>query len=150
MVWEIKLKETHPYPSFRRDGIVFVKEKPTILKELSETLKKELACPGTPLMGVKIEDKIVTLQNEIDKYEEKIIEPNDKTYRGDLTPVRAIRKFCVECSGSQKAPRNCEKKTCPLFNFRLGKSPGRAGIGGGGNKKDSGNLSAQNLRKKGS
>jgi len=44
-----------------------------------------------------------------------------------LTPVKAIRKYCVQCAGSQKAPRNCEKKTCPLFVFRLGKSPGRAG-----------------------
>jgi hypothetical protein len=47
-----------------------------------------------------------------------------------LTPVKAIRKFCIQCAGNQKAPRHCTDKTCPLFDFRLGKSPGRAGIGG--------------------
>jgi len=49
----------------------------------------------------------------------------------NLTPVKAIRKFCIQCAGSQKAPRKCANETCPLFVFRLGKSPGRAGIGGG-------------------
>jgi len=58
-----------------------------------------------------------------------------------LTPVKAIRKFCIQCTGSQKAPRKCANETCPLFVFRLGKHPGRVGIGGRGNKKDFGNLS---------
>lgn len=66
-----------------------------------------------------------------------------------LTPIRAIRKYCIQCSGSQKAPRHCVSQECPLFVFRLGKSPGRAGIGGGRNKKDFDNSSGQNLRKKG-
>jgi len=51
--------------------------------------------------------------------------------------------------GSQKAPRKCANETCPLFVFRLGKSPGRAGIGGGRNKKDFDNSSGQNLRENG-
>jgi len=65
-----------------------------------------------------------------------------------LTPMRAIRKYCIQCAGNQKAPRHCEKKTCPLFDFRLGKSPGRVGIGGRQNPKDLGHLSRQNLRRK--
>jgi len=48
----------------------------------------------------------------------------------NLTPVKAIRKFCIQCAGSQKAPRKCTNEICPLFDFRLGKNPGRAGIGG--------------------
>lgn len=67
----------------------------------------------------------------------------------NLTPVRAIREFCIECAGSQKAPRKCDNETCPLFVFRLGKNPGRAGIGGRGKGKDFSNSSRQNLRKKG-
>jgi len=66
-----------------------------------------------------------------------------------LTPIKAIRKFCIQCAGSQKAPRKCANETCPLFVFRLGKSPGRAGIGGGRNKKDFDNSSGQNLRENG-
>jgi len=58
-----------------------------------------------------------------------------------LTPVKAIRKFCIQCAGSQKAPRSCVNQECPLFLFRLGKNPQRVGIGGRGNKKDFGNLS---------
>lgn len=47
-----------------------------------------------------------------------------------LTPCKAIRKFCIECMGSQKAPRNCENIDCPLFIYRLGTNPKRKGIGG--------------------
>lgn len=88
------------------------------------------------------------MEKEINKYE-KITESNGETCRKNLTPVKAIRKFCIQCAGSQKAPRKCANETCPLFVFRLGKSPGRAGIGGGRNKKDFDNSSGQNLRKKG-
>jgi len=88
------------------------------------------------------------LEKEINKYE-KITESNGETCRKNLTPVKAIRKFCIQCVGGQKAPRYCTNQECPLFVFRLGKSPGRAGIGGGRNKKDFDNLSGQNLRKKG-
>jgi len=65
-----------------------------------------------------------------------------------LTPVKAIRKYCIQCAGNQKAPRRCDNKICPLFDFRLGKHPGRVGIGGRRNRKDSDNSSGQNLRKK--
>ncbi|MBA7530404.1 hypothetical protein ES705_22610 [subsurface metagenome] len=74
------------------------------------------------------------MEKEINKYE-KITESNGETCRKNLTPVKAIRKFCIECAGSQKAPRSCVNQECPLFVFRLGKNPGRAGIGGRGNKK---------------
>jgi hypothetical protein len=49
----------------------------------------------------------------------------------DLTPCKAIRKFCVDmCSGGNpKAPRICEDKNCPLWQYRLGKNPKRTGIG---------------------
>jgi len=69
------------------------------------------------------------LGKEINKYE-KITESNGETCRKNLTPVKAIRKLCIECVGSQKAPRYCTNQECPLFVFRLGKNPGRAGIGG--------------------
>ena len=38
-----------------------------------------------------------------------------------LTPIKAIRTFCMECMGYQQAeiPR-CTAPLCPLFPFRMG------------------------------
>ena len=48
-----------------------------------------------------------------------------------LTPVKAIRAKCLDCSGFQPSQvRNCDITECPLFPYRLGKNPNRAGIGG--------------------
>ena len=48
-----------------------------------------------------------------------------------MTPCRAIRAMCKECcGGSLKAVRTCESTTCPLWPFRMGRNPNRAGIGG--------------------
>jgi len=43
-----------------------------------------------------------------------------------LTPVKSIRKYCLECCNLQpKEVKNCPALDCPLFNFRLGKNPNR-------------------------
>ncbi len=48
----------------------------------------------------------------------------------NLTPIKAIRAKCLECSGFQpKEVRECQIDTCPLFPFRMGTNPNRAGIG---------------------
>jgi len=48
----------------------------------------------------------------------------------DLTPVKAIRLHCLECMGWEVTEvRKCTRPTCPLFPFRLGKNPGRKGVG---------------------
>ena len=40
------------------------------------------------------------------------------------TPLQAIKKFCLECSGdSPKERRICDMKKCPLHPFRLGHRP---------------------------
>ena len=47
-----------------------------------------------------------------------------------MTPLKAIRAYCVECSGGNRAEvRLCQLPNCPLFRFRLGKNPARAGMG---------------------
>ena len=47
-----------------------------------------------------------------------------------LTPLKAIRAKCLECSGgSPKEVRFCPAEDCSLFPFRLGKNPHRKGIG---------------------
>jgi hypothetical protein len=51
-----------------------------------------------------------------------------------LTPMRAIRANCLECSGGNQAEvRLCVISTCPLFPYRMGHNPARAGQGGSGN-----------------
>lgn len=42
-----------------------------------------------------------------------------------LTPVRAIRQKCLECSAwSNHEVKVCQIKDCALYPFRLGKNPG--------------------------
>jgi hypothetical protein len=46
------------------------------------------------------------------------------------TPMKSIRKKCLECSGdSPKNVAECHITDCPLYAYRFGKNPKRAGIG---------------------
>jgi len=50
-----------------------------------------------------------------------------------MTPLKAIRKNCLDCSGgSPKEVKLCHIEDCPLYQFRFGKNPNRSGIGGKG------------------
>jgi hypothetical protein len=50
-----------------------------------------------------------------------------------LSPLKAIRKHCLECSGaSSKEVSECIITDCPLYIFRFGKNPNRKGIGNKG------------------
>ena len=41
-----------------------------------------------------------------------------------LTPIKAIRKKCLDCVGNQyKTVRLCEDKKCPLHPYRMGRRP---------------------------
>lgn len=41
-----------------------------------------------------------------------------------LTPIKAIRKHCMDCSCNERAEvRNCVIPNCPLYPFRMGKRP---------------------------
>lgn len=45
-----------------------------------------------------------------------------------LSPVKAIRKNCLECgSGSVKEVALCVSTDCPLYPFRFGTNPNRQG-----------------------
>lgn len=47
-----------------------------------------------------------------------------------LTPLKAIRKKCLDCSNFQPSEvRKCLIEDCPLFPYRMGKNPKRVGIG---------------------
>ena len=48
----------------------------------------------------------------------------------NLTPLKAIKKHCLECSGYEKKQvRECVIKDCVLYSYRQGKNPKRNGIG---------------------
>lgn len=56
-----------------------------------------------------------------------------------MTPLKAIRLKCMECSCGQTAEvRYCPIKDCPLWVYRDGHNPARKGIGGnfGGDGKE--------------
>jgi hypothetical protein len=43
-----------------------------------------------------------------------------------LSPLKAIRAHCVDCSGHLRAEvRRCPVANCPLFPFRMGRNPNR-------------------------
>lgn len=53
------------------------------------------------------------------------IELKDKSIKR-LSPVKAIKAKCLDCSGaSKKEVRECIIQDCPLYPFRLGKNPNR-------------------------
>jgi len=46
-----------------------------------------------------------------------------------LTPLKSIRKHCLECSNNQpKLVRECVITDCPLYEFKLGTNPKRKGL----------------------
>jgi hypothetical protein len=45
-----------------------------------------------------------------------------------VTPLRAIRAKCLDCSLSKKEIRFCAVSSCPLYPYRLGKNPARKGM----------------------
>lgn len=43
-----------------------------------------------------------------------------------FSPVKAIKRHCLDCSGSSKKEvRECIIQDCPLYPFRMGKNPNR-------------------------
>jgi hypothetical protein len=69
--------------------------------------------------------------------------------RGRLTPLRAIRKFCLECAGSSREVELCtagpkqpgdggDYGGCPLYDFRQGHNPAHRGHAGGFGKRKTG------------
>lgn len=41
-----------------------------------------------------------------------------------MTPLQAIKQWCYECSGENRAEVDrCSKPTCPLYPYRKGHNP---------------------------
>ena len=59
------------------------------------------------------------------------------------TPLRAIRAKCLDCCyDSAQEVKLCPAQNCPLWPFRSGHNPARAGIGGKGVTSKKANSSA--------
>jgi len=44
------------------------------------------------------------------------------------TPLKAIKRHCLECSGyGKKQARECKIKDCVLYSYRQGTNPNRKG-----------------------
>lgn len=53
-----------------------------------------------------------------------------------ITPMKAIRLKCLDCCcGSSHEVKLCAATNCPLYPYRLGKNPNRAGLGNSGHFK---------------
>lgn len=51
---------------------------------------------------------------------------NNVKYTKELSPLKAIRLNCLECSGGlSEEVRQCPITTCPVYPFRFGKDPSR-------------------------
>jgi hypothetical protein len=47
----------------------------------------------------------------------------------NLSPLKAIRKYCLSCEDGSAGVKDCAIKDCPLYPFRFGTNPARKGIG---------------------
>lgn len=53
-----------------------------------------------------------------------ILDKNREEVEVELTPLRAIRLNCIDCSGwSRNEVKLCVIPHCPLYPFRFGKNP---------------------------
>ena len=58
----------------------------------------------------------------------------DTLCQEELTPLKAIRAKCIDCSGgSVYEPANCTVERCPLYIYRDGHNPKRKGVSGAQN-----------------
>jgi len=55
-----------------------------------------------------------------------ILDKNGEEIKVNLTPMKAIRHKCMNCSGfSYREVKLCPIKHCPLFPYRFGKRPAK-------------------------
>lgn len=63
-----------------------------------------------------------------------------------LTPMKAIRAKCLDCSaGSANEVKLCPVTACPLFHYRFGKNPKREGLTNSGSFQVKGSGSANDF-----
>lgn len=104
---------------------IIVAEKPD---EPKQEIQEELTLHDELLL---LEAEIAEAQDDIDDPEDT--EENDEESEegsdegtGAISPLKAIRKNCIQCIGSiREIPKCTASKSCPLYPFRMGTNPFR-------------------------
>jgi hypothetical protein len=50
----------------------------------------------------------------------------------NITPLKAIRLKCLDCSENAAEVKRCNIPECALYPYRMGSNPKRKGMGGNG------------------
>jgi MoaA/NifB/PqqE/SkfB family radical SAM enzyme len=54
----------------------------------------------------------------------------EKFTQAEVLPIlKAIRAHCLDCAPDFAFHGECEQEQCPLYSFRMGNNPKRAGLG---------------------
>ena len=53
------------------------------------------------------------------------ITPSTSTTEKTVSPLRSIRRKCLDCVGSSNEVRLCPVSDCAIFPYRFGKNPNR-------------------------
>lgn len=99
---------------------IIVAEKPD---EPEQEIQDELTLPDELILS---EAGIADDQDDTDDTEEEENEEENEEVTGAISPLKAIRKNCIQCIGSiREIPKCTASKSCPLYPFRMGKNPFR-------------------------
>ena len=106
-------------------------------------MKNEIQNNKTPIQAIRnycLDFCMCGSKNEVRLCPSKDKLPTDKLYcslykfrlgksvKGE-SPLKAIRKQCIDCSETMKEIKNCFSVNCCLFSYRMGTNPNRKGIG---------------------
>ena len=107
--------------------------KKTVCKELRNAGRVRsddgVTCPAPVPAGRRCDSETITLPKSIpysDLYITYVENSSNHRKEGEntmVTPLRAIRSCCLQCSGdSASEVKSCSIADCPLFGYRLGKT----------------------------
>lgn len=73
------------------------------------------------------EEEDIVEEKATDEPDDSGFNPLDGYTGPDIgTPLKSIRRKCVECSETNNEIKHCVITSCPLYPFRTGKNPYRA------------------------
>jgi hypothetical protein len=90
------------------------------------------ACPLHPYRMGRNPEKAVLLEDATAVYPAERPATRTELVADGTTALSMIKRRCIDCSGGSAADaKACQARECPLWPFRLGRNPNRAGQGYG-------------------